>query len=1007
MIHRWTTTIWHEGGTALILTALLLLLTSRFAFGQLPPLEGWTSHTWNIADGLPDQSIEAVAQTPDGYLWLGTPHGLARYDGFGFEVTADRTHGMLREFGVSCLLVAKDGELWVGSIGGGITRISHNQVGVGYEPGSEGLTVRALYQDENATVWAATGHGLFRFDGNRFVQYGPLGDQVLTSISTDRSGGMWLAGAKLFHVSGGKVSNIPLPYRSTDEVIHGVAVTEGGQLWVGTPHGLYEMQRNGELHPVPEVSGHVRAVYADHSGALWIATTEEGLSVRQVNGKFVRPVGMDERMNQTIRVFTQSSNGEIWAGTTAGLIRMSPSGMNLYPISTVAGADFGSIFIDSKNDVWLSAGSLTRFKNGREFAVQLPIRRRVPIRAYFEDSDGATWIGTLGDGCYRIQRGQIQHFNSEQLIRGFLEGPGGEIWIATDAGMARWRNGRFQSFRDSSPMMSGAVRAMTLDSDGSVWVGTAEGLYKIQNGRIIDPELAHLLRHQRIWALHEGRGNMLWIGAESGLYIWRQGRLTHLSFDNEQAQAQPVLSILEDARDRILLAQPREILRLERKDLVDALSGASHMPDSSIYETKVGTPPELFEVAKETGAELYGTIPVSAQADSHGGAWYASYLGLVHIGPGSIQHDFSPPPLVIKQIDVDGIIVQADQSLNLPSSARTVQIRATPILLSSRPGLWVRSRLIGFESSWTTQTTTVVSSYNELPPGRYTYRVEAGWEGSPDSSSIELQIVKEGPYYRRPWFLFTLAAFIGLAAWLSVLAVYRFKVHQIRLHFRAVSTERNRVAREIHDTLLQGCIAVYSLLETYLSIRAPDHQEQAEDQEFYLLEHARAQIVETIADARTSIWNVRHAETGASLNQVLSELLSRTVSSGEIDKTLDDRGEVVMLPPDAQYEVMMAARESILNAISHGDPKHITVKLRKQSSGQLTVQILDDGRGFDPRSRDLPSARHFGLAGLRERITALGGNCEIESAPGKGTSVSISLPAQVFKFKPSLDELLP
>ena len=978
---------------------MFLIASNAAAHAQkLPPLEGWTSHTWNISDGLPDQSIEAVAQTPDGYLWLGTPHGLARYDGFAFEVLADKTHGILQEFGVSCLLVAKDGDLWVGSIGGGITRISHNQVGLGYEPGSEGLTVRALYQDDEGTIWAATGHGLFRLQNSRFVQFAPLQDQVLTSISSDGNGGMWIAGARLFHVFHGVAENVPLPYGDVDEVIHGVAVTER-RLWVGTPHGLYEMNGSRTLLKVPEVSGHVRALYTDAHGMLWIATSEQGLFVREPSGRIVRAQVMDESMNKAIRIIAQTSNGDVWAGTTAGLIRMSPSGMNLYPISTAAGTDFGSIFIDQTNAIWLSAGSLTRFKGGQEIPARLPVPHHAPIRAFFRDSTGASWIGTLGDGCYRISQNRIQHFTSEQLIRGFLEGPDRTIWIATDAGMSRWRNGIFESFRSSSTLRSSAVRAMTLASDGSLWVGTAEGLYFIQNGRINDPELAHLLQHQRIWALHQGTEDMLWIGAESGLYVWHQNRLTHVSFDNQQAAAQPVLSILEDSKDRMLLAQPGTVLRLRRDALVSAVSQATRMSGSAIYEGKVSDSAEFFQIAKETGTELYGTIPSAAQTDNLGGAWYASYLGLIYIGPGPIQRNTNPPPLVIKQILVDGIIVQPDKLLKLSPGAKTVQIRAAPVLLSSRPGLWLRSRLINWESSWSPQSAIAVSSYNELAPGRYTYRLEAGWANDAERSSIELNIWKEGPYYRRPWFIFALIAVAGLIALIATWLVYRFKVHQLGLQFRAVATERGRVAREIHDTLLQGCIAVYSLLETYLSIHVANGEGEPEDSERYLLDHAREQIVETIADARTAIWNVRHAENGVPLNEVLRELLSRILSPTGIAKTLDDDGKVVTLPPEVQYEIMMAARESILNAVSHGDPKHVTVKIRKSDSGDLTVNILDDGRGFDPASEGIPSSTHFGLAGLRERIAALGGYCEIESSPGHGTCVTITVPAHAIRMK--------
>jgi signal transduction histidine kinase len=251
-----------------------------------------------------------------------------------------------------------------------------------------------------------------------------------------------------------------------------------------------------------------------------------------------------------------------------------------------------------------------------------------------------------------------------------------------------------------------------------------------------------------------------------------------------------------------------------------------------------------------------------------------------------------------------------------------------------------------------------------------------------------------GPYYRRPWFAVLMAALIGLMVWLA----YRIKVHQLHLQFRAVTAERNRVAREIHDTLLQGCIAVYSLLETYITGKEHLDDGGIEDESHNaLLEHARNQIVETISEARTAIWNVRQAESSESLNELLRGLLDRLVTRTEVIARYEESGLPVRLDAEAQHELAMATREAILNALAHGRPNEIGLKIANDLKDGLLVEVADNGMGFDVSEERMSDPRHFGLAGLRERLLRIDGSCIIHSRRGGGTRVELRLPARLVR----------
>jgi ligand-binding sensor domain-containing protein/two-component sensor histidine kinase len=974
------------------LLVLLATMGSGFCRSQRP-MEGLTQHTWRIEDGLPDQEIRAIAQTRDSYLWLGTPHGLVRFDGFHFTDGVAIGVPILQQFGVSCLLAAGDGSLWAGAYGGGIAQVSDHRVRVfGAESGLTTLSIRVLHQDASGNIWAGTDHGIFRLQGEHFVKDPTLKDPSVATIIEDGFGGLWFAGHRLFHYTRGIVDKVSVPAQQGGLRIRSLVLDHRGLLWIATPYGLLQRDASGVIRAVPGANWDVRTLFLDSQGRLWVGTAGNGLLVSSNGGSFLPITQNEPHASRVVLTSFADSTGELWVGTQAGLTRFSDTGMTLWGVSRAAESDYASVFIDSDQSVWLSAGSVIRLAGGREGVVPFPEVGGLRIRAAFRDVAGALWIGTAGHGAYRYDHGRVQNYSSELgigFVTGFLQDPDGSVWISTDSGVARWQNGVVTTYQTAPHAPHQAVFAMAIASGGGLWTGTPGGLFLLSDGDYREHSISRLLGTQRIWSLHVDHQGALWIGAESGVYLESQGVLQHLPMPHSGNATRAVLSILEDTRGHMLVAEPATIYRFPREDV----SNAKPQPGESsgqIAQLRLTHVPTIMAVARETGAELNGGLPAIGQVDDRGGAWYATHLGLVQLSAETPPRSDKTPPVLIQQITVDGTPLHPRTSLlTLQHSTHNLQIQASPVLLSSRTGLRLRRRLLGLDTAWSDLEPGDSSSYSGLRPGKYRFQVEASWPGEVKPSTTELEIVQLGPLWSRPWFL----ALCGLLVPLLVWGWHSLRIRQVSLRFQAIAEERNRVAREMHDTVLQGCIGVSSLLEGIaltVESTADLHSETQSSIWRSTLEYARDQITQTIQDARTAIWDLRRTEDLKDLGGALEMLLEEQTRAAGLRLTLSRQGPPLTLRPSVQHELFMATREAVFNAIAHAQASHLDVELRSSHS-TVAIRVSDDGRGFDPAVQRNAS-EHFGLVSMQERLHQIGGSVIIDSAEGRGSSVKLTLP---------------
>ena len=366
------------------------------------PVESTTSKSWGLEDGLPEQQILAIAQTPDGYLWLGTPHGLIRFDGTSFVMQGSAPFASLSEFGISCIVVDSGGGLWIGSVGGGITHYTRRSIEhYGLERGLTTLRIRDLAQTPDGVVWAGTDQGLFKLDKGQMSFEPVLQNTVVTALARDDSDGLWVGGQVLIHLVHGQpeaASTFPVP-----TVIRALVSVGDGRIWAGGSFGLIEIDSRSHRRVIANTHVNVRSMYRDASGCMWIGTIGSGLLRIGPDGQ-VSKDGVSSRPGaEVIRALYATKNGDLWLGSQTGLIRLSHTGMSLIATPNASASDPGSLMLDRDGSVWLGAGSISRYDGLSVQKLQIKLdsqgshalRLRIPLRCWIANTTASASLPTF------------------------------------------------------------------------------------------------------------------------------------------------------------------------------------------------------------------------------------------------------------------------------------------------------------------------------------------------------------------------------------------------------------------------------------------------------------------------------------------------------------------------------------------------------------------------------------------------------------------------------------
>jgi ligand-binding sensor domain-containing protein/signal transduction histidine kinase len=955
-----------------------------------PPLDAYAERMWQMQDGLPEQVVQAFTQTADRYLWIGTTGGLLRFDGERFVLYNRENTPAFRDNNIFCLTVSRDNTLWIGTEGGGLIR--YRDGGFRSFSTSDGLTnafVRSVHEDIQGQIWIGTDDGLFRLSGARIERVDGTGGTPLIAVHAiheDRRGRLWVGGSKLLRLEGSSATEYFLEGEASQNRVKSIEETADGTIWVGTVSGLQRMVSGSSLSGnssipafkrVGEVNGTVRFLRETSDGRLWIGTIGHGLIIYS-DGRFEQITAPRKLPSNTVLNLFEDAEKNIWVGTQAGMLRLSRTPVRTVTLPDASDSDAETVYQDRDGDLWIAAANLFRFHNGKAAPYRFPSLSGVRIRNVFRDREGTLWIGTDGRGVYRQIGEQLVHYTTKEglvnnFIRAFLQSRDGSVWIATDEGVSRWRQQGFTNYQMSDGLCYFSTRSILEDQNGDIWIGTDRGVSRLHNNKFETDGAVTALREEKVWAIHQDSDGGLWFGTRAaGLYHLHAGKLDHYTVAQGLA-SDSIYELLEDKGGNFWISGANGISVINRRELETV---ADH-PGRRVAVTLYGISEGLETIQMCGGEKPAGVLT------AQGEIWFPSSKGPVRVSIAQPKPS-DPVPVVIDQVMVDGRQVQAPGKINLNPNTAKLELHYGVVLLRSQERIRFRYMMEGFDKNWSEASAERVAYYTNLPPGQYHFRVAAFEMDNPEQiTEASLGMTQEPHFYRTTWFV--ACCFFLLAA--MVWSVYQFRLGQLRVRFQAVLHERNRLAREMHDTLIQGCASVSALLEAHSSLG--DSEGEARND---LLDCARTQLRSTIDEAREAVLNLRMtSESGTNIGPLLDRMTEQVSHEFGIPVVCQISGKPFEFEQSTVHELLMVAREAIYNAVRHGQPNRVQLGLRFEEDN-CSVKVQDDGLGFDPAMVPYLPAGHYGLVGIKERVSRMGGRLTLNSSTGAGTELIIQIP---------------
>jgi ligand-binding sensor domain-containing protein len=762
-----STGLWALGGAALALDP------SR-------ALDQYSMDAWRTPEGLPQNTVLALRQTRDGYLWIGTEEGLARFDGLTFT-TFDTSNAPLPRNYIQSLYQARDGALWIGTYHGGVTRVAGGQFhtyttrdGLAANGGS------ALAEAPDGSLWFGTlESGLCRLRDGRCTVYRQadgLPDDRVRALLQARDGTLWIGtDGGLARLRAGRFT--PILERDGVPSARVLALAEdgAGAIWVGTSVGLLRMHDgNVTVHVKPDLPNvSVRALHVDGAGTLWIGT-EGGLS-RYRGGRF-DSVAEGERLGRTaVTAIASDHEGSLWVGTEG-------EGLNLLKDGKVA--IFGSadprwrpsitaVTGDGDGGLWLGAsgGQVSRFQQGlvRILPSEEPLGRS-QVRALQQDAEGL-WIGT-DQGLHLYRGGLFRSFSARDglpaaPVRAIRRDRHGTLWIGTDGGgVARRIGGRFVLSRERDGLAGDSVRFIHEDGKGRLWIGTYSGLSLFEDGRFTSYGAAEGLTDLLLRSIYEDAAGVLWLGTYGGgLFRFADGRFASIS-SRDGLPSDIIYGISEDRTGNLWMSCNKGIFRVGRKELEDHAAGNVH----KVQATMFGVDESL------KGNECNGGNPAIWRMED-GTLWFPTTNGLVRVDPANLPRNGVAPPVVIEGLFADGHRVGTANGARLAPGRHRLEIPFAGLSFLSPRRVRMAFKLEGFDADWVDAGTQRTASYTNLPPGGYTFRVKAtNADGVANEEGASLAVYQEPRFHETS--LFWLAS--GAVILVLTFAAYRVRIAQLR-----------------------------------------------------------------------------------------------------------------------------------------------------------------------------------------------------------------------------------
>ena len=958
---------------------LFIAITSSPGLDPNRSLNDFGHQSWLTENGLPQNTVQAIVQTQDGYLWIGTQEGVARFDGVNFTVFDKENTPAFKSNDIRFLQPDRRGRLWISTSYGLVCRDNGEFRGYTVNEGLPDNSIGPIVEDASGNIWIGTAGGLARFENEKFktftTEQGLSSNLVLTLYA--RTNGTILVGtsAGVQSVSGDQFTSWTIPSLMLPSNILAMAETKNGQVWYGTPYGLYGLHGGVPLNLPNE---RISALLADREGALWIGTP--GGVARWQNGKLETFTSANGLSSNLVLSMFEDREGSIWIGTEAGgLNQLKSKKFKTFTTREGLPSDLvKTVYQDAQGGIWIGSngGGLTLFKDGKftTWTTKDGLSSDV-VLSLAGDKEGTIWVGTP-DGLNRFRDGNFQLFTfadglSNDLIRSVFVDRSGVLWVGTRDGLNVLRGKEFTTYSTQDGLANNFIGAIYEDSKGNLWVGTLGGLSRIKDGKFQTFTIKDGLSSNTVISLYEDASGDLWIGTNGGGLNRLRGDKFVSFTSGKGLSADVIYRILEDKQQNLWCSSNKGIFRVNKAELEKAASDANCNVNPVFYGPADGT------LTREASG---GGHPAGWQT-SDGRMWFATIKGLAVIDPQHIPLNTTPPPIAIEQLVVDNKAAALNQEVSLSPGTSRLDFYYTALSFIAPENVRFKYKLEGFDDNWIDAGSRRVASYTNLRPGNYKFRViAANNDGVWNESGAAVDFYLQPRFYQTYWFYILCALLLAAAGWL----LYRMRVRRMALEFRAVLSERNRIAREIHDNLAQDILGISVQLELVARLM-PAAAEAAKGH----LDRARLLVRNSMTEARRYVWDLRSQELHKKdLPAALRDTTSRLTADTGIDAVVEVTGPPQPLPVAVETNLLRIGQEAVNNAVKHAQAKRIDVGLNFDAHN-VQLSVRDDGRGFNPN--DQIGDGHFGLIGMRERAEQIGGVLTIESAVERGTQILVTI----------------
>lgn len=974
-------------------------------------------HKWTKRQGLPDDSVTSVLQTHDGYLWVGTPAGLARFDGVRFTLITPEHWKSNAPVSVTALCEDASGKLWIGTQGNGVLCYADGMViPFSEHTGLQSATINSI-ADAGDAIWIGSPSGLFRLVGReltRFTTKDGLPNDFVSNVHLARSGTLWITTrGGMCQFKNGKLEAVAFqtdsPGRNPESL--GVYQDRQGRLWAFGDTYLVNLADGKHLNHFGSgdvASTRILSLCEGRDGELWIGTSGKALYCF-ADEKFLTPSVEGGELNCDVRAICEDRQGNLWLGTYSdGLVRLQPRNVRVLDASSGLPSRPGAcLACNSEGRVWASfdhSGLYSGTASG--FAeVAVPAGPRNLVSSVCVAANSNVWLGTAGAGLYCLAGQRRLHLTTadglaDNNILSLAIDTDGAVWVGTAAGLDRITNGVVTAFGANEGSSAESVSAIIAARDGGAWLGLSDGtVLREDRGRLRSVLKASAVSGKAIRALCEDARKRVWIGTANG----RLGCLTDDRFVSwDLPNGKSIVGIVVTDEGDLWINTEESIYSLAHKPLDAWLSGGEPLRPRVAFQAETGSSP---------GPD-YGWPRALKLPD--GKLWFAMENGMVTIDLAGRPTDSSPPPVVIEDVLVNGnrlstaslketagLARKLDPPIRFPSDLRKLEIRFTGLDLSAPEMLRFRYRLEGVDPDWVVDNEGRREvTYNTLKYGAYTFRVQAGDAGQTWFENGEsFRFLVPTPMWRTPWALtlYGLAGFLLAGGIARLVSVRRFRRRLAVLSAQqAMERERMRIARDMHDEIGSKLTKI-----SFLSERAK-RDVPAQDPVARKLESIAGTSRDLLQTLDEIVWAVNpHNDTlehlVAYLGQYATEYLQNTAVECELHIP---RGlPHYPLSAEARHNLFLAFEESLNNALKHGRATCVRVRMDLAAS-QFEMTIADNGRGFDLAApadgpdKNGASSGHGrnGLRNMRQRLDLLGGRCDIQSRPGHGTTVTFIVP---------------